>query len=162
MVFSDENNVLIKNLCVLKGYRPMKLIREFPQKNWKKRGLDKLLKQIQETGTADWKGSGGPRSASTQENVSAVEELDLSQKGQPQTASGIFQHALRISFEERKNETSDEATQHTSETVPPLKFPTGKHRYLASVLTGVILFVQVLSGIEAILLVLHVDASNDK
>jgi len=32
---------------------------------------------------------------------------------------------LRISF--------DETTQNTSETVPSLKSPTGKHRYLASV-----------------------------
>ena len=31
----------------------MRLIREFPQKNWKKRGLDKLLNKLRETGTTD-------------------------------------------------------------------------------------------------------------
>jgi len=54
------------------------------------------------------------------------------------------------------------STQNTSEIVPSLKSPTGKHRYRASVLAGVLLFAQVQSGIAAILPVLHVDASNDK
>ena len=33
----------------------MRLITEFPKKNWKKRGLDKLLKKLRETELTDWK-----------------------------------------------------------------------------------------------------------
>jgi len=73
-----------------------------------------------------------------------------------------FAECSRISFEEWKHEPSDETTQNTSETVPSLKSPTGKHRYLTPVLTGVIFFVQVPSGVTAILSVRHVDESNDK
>ena len=36
-----------------KGYSSRKLINEFPQKRWKRRGLDELLKKIRETGSVD-------------------------------------------------------------------------------------------------------------
>jgi len=71
MVFSDKDKVLIKNLYLLKVYGPTKVMREFPNKNWKKYGLDKLLKRKRETGTADLKKGSG--SACTKENVSFVE-----------------------------------------------------------------------------------------
>ena len=48
MVFSDEDKVLIKNLYLIKGYGARKLISEFPEKNWKKGGLEKLLHSIDE------------------------------------------------------------------------------------------------------------------
>jgi len=48
MVFSDEDKVLIKNLYLIKGYGARKLISEFPEKNWKKGGLEKLLHSINE------------------------------------------------------------------------------------------------------------------
>jgi len=61
MVFSDEDKVLIKNLYLLKNYGPAKLMSEFPEKNWKRRGLANLLKKLWETGTSDRKkGSAGP------------------------------------------------------------------------------------------------------
>lgn len=92
MVFSDEDKVLIKNLYLIKGYGSLKLMSEFPEKNWKRRGLDKLLKKLRETGTAERrKGSGRPKSARTEENVSAVEQLALSQEGQPQTHRSVRQ-----------------------------------------------------------------------
>jgi len=53
-VFSDEDKILIKNLYLLKSYRPTKLTREFPQKNWKK-----LLKKICEIGTVQLIGKRG-------------------------------------------------------------------------------------------------------
>jgi len=90
MVFSDEDKVLIKNLYLFKNYWPAKLMSEFPEKNWKRRGLENLLKKLRETRTTDRKkGSGRPRSARTEDNVSSVEELVLSQKGQPQTHHSI-------------------------------------------------------------------------
>jgi len=55
-------------------------------KNWTKAGLDTLLKKLKETGSTDRKrGSGRPKMARTEENVSAVEELVLSQEDQPQS-----------------------------------------------------------------------------
>ena len=49
MVLSYEDKVLIKNLHLSKGYGPPKLMTEFPDKNWKRSSLDKLLKKIQQT-----------------------------------------------------------------------------------------------------------------
>jgi len=48
MVFSDEDKVFIKNSYLIKGYGARKLISEFPEKNWKKGGLEKLLHSIDE------------------------------------------------------------------------------------------------------------------
>ena len=71
MVFSDEDKVLIKNLYLLKNSGPAKLMSEFPEKNWKRRGLENLLKKLREAGTTDRKkGSGRPRSTRTEDNVS--------------------------------------------------------------------------------------------
>jgi len=59
---------------------------EFPDKNWKRSSLDKLLKKIQQTGMVQKKkGSGRPKTARTTQNVSAAEELALSQESQPNT-----------------------------------------------------------------------------
>jgi len=70
---------------------------EFQEKNWKRRGLEDLLKKLRETGTTDWKkGSNRPRSACTEDNVSSVEELVLSQEGQPQTHRSIRQISREI------------------------------------------------------------------
>jgi len=56
MPFSYDNKILIRNLWDAKRYGPRKLMKEFPQKGWKRRGLDiffdKLLKKIRETGSA--------------------------------------------------------------------------------------------------------------
>ena len=76
MVFSNEDKALIKNLYLLKGYGSRKLISEFPEKKWKKGGLDSLLKKLRETGSTDrQKGSGRPKSVRTDENVAADFEL---------------------------------------------------------------------------------------
>ena len=65
---------------------------EFPDKNWKRSSLDKLLKKIQQTGMIQRKkGSGRPTTARTRtvQNVSAVEELALSQESQPNTHRSV-------------------------------------------------------------------------
>ena len=90
MVFSDEDKVLIKNLYLLKNYGAAKLMSEFPEKNWKRRGLENLLKKLRETETTNRKNrSGRPRSARTEDSVSSVKELVLSQEGQSQTHRSI-------------------------------------------------------------------------
>ena len=90
--------IKINNMYLLKNYGPAKLMSELPEKNWKRRGLENLLKKLRETGTTDRKkGSGRPRSACTEDhNVSSVEELVLSQEGQPQTHRSIRQISREI------------------------------------------------------------------
>ena len=53
MVFTAEDRILIKNLYLFKGYNCTRLLAEFPEKNWKKGGLKKLLHKIRETGGCD-------------------------------------------------------------------------------------------------------------
>jgi len=89
-VLSYEDKVLIKNLHFSNGYGARKLMSEFPDKNWKSSSLDKLLKKIQQTGVVQRrKGSGRPKTARTAQNVSAVEELALSQESQPNTHRSV-------------------------------------------------------------------------
>ena len=86
MPFSTEDKILIKHYRLDKGYGRKRLLSEFPHKNWKAGGLDKLLKKIDETGTVErTKGSGRPVSARIQENIEMVEELILSQEENPGT-----------------------------------------------------------------------------
>jgi len=49
MVFSEEDKILIKNLYVYKGYSARRLIGDFPEKGWKLRSLNYLLKKLRET-----------------------------------------------------------------------------------------------------------------
>ena len=53
MVFTAEDRILIKNLYLFKDYNCTRLLAEFPEKNWKKGGLKKLLRKIRETGGCD-------------------------------------------------------------------------------------------------------------
>jgi len=86
MPFSEEDKVLINNLNLYKGYGPRRLMTEFPEKNWKKGGLEKLLRKLREKGSTNRRhGSGRPKHARTEENVTSVEELVQSQEDQPQT-----------------------------------------------------------------------------
>ena len=64
----------------------MRLIKEFPSKNWKKTTINDFLKRLKETGSTQRKtGSGRPRTAPTHENIDDVNELVLSQENAPQT-----------------------------------------------------------------------------
>ena len=76
MVFSKEDKILIKTLRESKGDGAKRFIKEFPDKNWNRRGLDYLLKQLRETGTVErTTGSGRRRSSRTTQNIDAVEDL---------------------------------------------------------------------------------------
>ena len=44
MVFSEEDKILIKNLYVYKGHSARQLISEYPEKGWKLKSLNYLLK----------------------------------------------------------------------------------------------------------------------
>ena len=80
MVFSNEDKILMKSLY-LKWYTAKRLTKEFPEKSWTERGVNKLLKKLQDTGTVDRRpDSGRPPSARTEENVETINDLVLSQR----------------------------------------------------------------------------------
>ena len=86
MVLSEEDRILIKNLYYFKGYVAKRLISEFPVKGWKKTTVNNFLKHLKETGSTTWKsGSGRPRTFRTVANISAVNDLILSQEDARQT-----------------------------------------------------------------------------
>ena len=86
MVLSEEDRNLIKNLYYLKGYGAKRLISEFPAKGWKKTTVNDFLKRLKETGaTTRTSDSERPRTVRTVANISAVNDLVLSQKDAPQT-----------------------------------------------------------------------------
>ena len=62
MVFSEEDKILIKNLYVYKEYSARQLISKFPEKGWKLKSSNYLLKKLRETDSTDRKpGSCRPR-----------------------------------------------------------------------------------------------------
>jgi len=64
-----EDKILIKNVWESKGYGAWRLIRQFPDKNWK-RGIEDLLRKLRETGSlARRKGSGRPRTSRNCDNT---------------------------------------------------------------------------------------------
>ena len=66
MGFSNEDKVLIKSLFELKGYNAHQFMKEFPNKDWNKSSLNRLLKKLRDTGTVNrWPGSGRRRTART-------------------------------------------------------------------------------------------------
>ena len=84
MVFSKEDRILIKELRMAKGYGAKRFMKEFPLKNWSIAGLNRLIKNIDDYGSADRRhGGGSHRSACTDANIAAVEELVMSQESQP-------------------------------------------------------------------------------
>ena len=67
----------------MKGYTAKKLRHKFPEKSWTKRGVNKLLKKLRDTGTVDRRPvSGRPCNARTEENVETVNDLVFESTGQ--------------------------------------------------------------------------------
>src|SRR5271165_1165263 len=83
MAFSKEDRVLVKELRILKGYSARWFLKAFPMKNWSLSGLNRLLKQIDRTGSAEKKHNGRRRLTRTEANIQAVEQLVLSQESNP-------------------------------------------------------------------------------
>ena len=74
MVFTKEDGILIKVLRQSKGYSARKLLEEFPDKNWSCSALDRLLRQIDVTGSADRKaGSNRERTVCTRDMQMSVQ-----------------------------------------------------------------------------------------
>jgi len=71
-----EDKILIKKYLEPKKYGVKRLINEFPNKKWSKRGAEDFQKRLQTTGSIDRApGSGRPRTTRTAENVDAVGDL---------------------------------------------------------------------------------------
>ena len=69
-----------------KGFTARRLMKEFPNKNWKRRTLEDYLRKLRTTGSIErTPGSGRPRWSQSADNVAAVDELVQSQEGKPQT-----------------------------------------------------------------------------
>ena len=75
-----------KNLYYFKGYGAKRLISKFSAKGWKKTTVNDFLKRLKETGlTTRMSVSGRPRTVGTVANISAVNDLVLSQEDAHQT-----------------------------------------------------------------------------
>ena len=71
MFFTKKDGILIKVLRQSKGYSARKLLEEFPDKDWSCSALDRLLLQIDATGSADRK-SGSSRVRSVHRRHASV------------------------------------------------------------------------------------------
>jgi len=61
MAISNEDKILIKNLWKSKGYSVRRFIKEFPNKNWFRMGLDYVLKKLRQKDTVERKDGSGQR-----------------------------------------------------------------------------------------------------
>jgi len=85
-MLTKEDKTLIKNVWESKKYGMKRLIKEFPNKKWSKRGVEDFLKRLRTTGSIErTPGSGRPRTTRTAENIDATGDLVESQENQPQT-----------------------------------------------------------------------------
>ena len=59
----------------MKGYTANRLTDEFPEKGWRKRGVNKPFRKLRDTGTVNRRpDSGRPRSARTEENAKLLRQ----------------------------------------------------------------------------------------
>jgi len=49
-MLSFEDKIFIKNLWLCKRFSARRLLREYPNKNWKRRMLDEFLRRLRTTG----------------------------------------------------------------------------------------------------------------
>lgn len=98
MPFTEEDKHLIKVLREEKRYSSRRFLKEFPNRNWSRKGLDYLLKKIDQYGSVKrLPGSGRPRSVRTQDNIDAVAELAMSQEDKPGTHRSVRQISHELS-----------------------------------------------------------------
>jgi len=72
MVFTKEDEILIKVLRQSKGYSARKVLEEFPDKDWSCSSLDRLLRQTDTTGSTDRK------SGSSREHTVCTRDMQVS------------------------------------------------------------------------------------
>ena len=88
MVVTADDKILIKELRLSKRWGVKRIMREFPDKNWKSSTLKDLLRKIDKTGGVQrYPGSGRPKTVRVPDNISMVEDLILSQDSDDTHAS---------------------------------------------------------------------------
>jgi len=102
-MLTKEDKTLI-NVWESKKYGVKRLIKEFPNKKWSKRGVEDFQKRLRTTGSIERApGSGRPRTTHTAENVDAVRDLVQSQKNQPQTHRSTRQISRELGVPQTNN-----------------------------------------------------------
>ena len=85
---------MIHEIRIAKGYGAKRMLKEFPHKNWSLAGVNRLLKNIADSGSSARKAR--PMSRRTPENIAAVEEMIMSQESQPGTHRSLNEIAREI------------------------------------------------------------------
>ena len=84
--YSDEDRFLIKNLRLEKHWGARKMIDFFPNKPWKRSGVEGIIRGVDKSGShARKNGSGRPKTMRTEENTDIVKQLICSQEAEPGT-----------------------------------------------------------------------------
>jgi len=79
-MLTKEDKTLIKNVWESKKYWVKRLIKEFPNKKLRKRGVEDFQKRLRTTGSIERApGSGHPHTTRTAENVDAMGDLAQSE-----------------------------------------------------------------------------------
>jgi len=85
---TNEDKILIKTLRIDKGLTALRMIRESPARNWKKRSLCNLIKRIDKK-LVGKRGIGRLCSARTAANIQTVGNLVCSQEDRPNTSKSL-------------------------------------------------------------------------
>ena len=77
---------------------------KIPDKEWTTCSINRLFKKYRDTGTVDRRqGSSRPRSARTDENIDKVNDMVLTQEGQPHTHITVRAKSRETGIPVRKN-----------------------------------------------------------
>jgi len=103
-MLTKEDKTLIKVSRNQKKYGVKRIIKEFPNKKWSKRGVEDFQKRLRTTGSIERApGSGRSRTTRTGENVDAVGDLVQSQENQPQTHRSTRQISRELGIPQTNN-----------------------------------------------------------
>ena len=73
---TSDDRALIRALRVEKGWRALRMMKEFPSRQWKRSTLNDLSKRIDETGSADrQRSTGRHRSVRMPDNIAAIRQF---------------------------------------------------------------------------------------
>jgi len=87
-----------------KKYRVKRLIKEFPNKKWSKRGVEDFQKRLRTAGSIERApGCGHPHTTRTAENIDAVGDLAQSQENQPKTHCSTWQISRELGIPQTNN-----------------------------------------------------------
>ena len=104
-MLTKEDKTLIKmSENQQKKYGVKRLIKEFLNKKWSKRGVEDFQKRLRTTGCIERvPGSGRSRTTRAAENVDAVGDLVQSQENQPQTHRSTRQISRELGIPQANN-----------------------------------------------------------